>query len=164
MASVGQFLRSKLSQTVWSTQASTSVYDAIATMAHRHVGALIVVHEGRLAGIVTERDYARKIVLMDRSSRNTQVCEIMSTTVRYVSPQQTTDECMALMTEHRIRYLPVIMAGEVIGMVSIGDLVKNQIAEQEHTIQQLVRYIHGDGSQGGHSEWKTRSAARSISQ
>jgi signal-transduction protein with cAMP-binding, CBS, and nucleotidyltransferase domain len=133
-------------------------------MAHRHVGSLIVAHEGRLAGIVTERDYARKIVLMDRSSRNVQVREIMSTTVRYVSPQQTTDECMALMTEHRIRYLPVITAGQVIGMVSIGDLVKNQIAEQEHTIQQLVRYIHGNGFQPGHSQPNTRSAASSISQ
>src|SRR6201991_3374355 len=164
MASVGQFLRSKLSQTVWSTQASASVYDAIATMALRHVGALIVAHEGRLAGIVTERDYARKIVLLDRSSRNTQVREIMSSTVRYVSPQQTTDECMALMTEYRIRYLPVIMAGEVIGMVSIGDLVKNQIAEQERTIQQLEHYIHGNGFQRGHSQSKTQSAASSISQ
>ena len=164
MASVGQFLRSKLSQTVWSTQASASVYDAIATMAHRQVGALIVAHEGRLAGIVTERDYARKIVLLDRSSRNTQVREIMSSTVRYVSPQQTTDECMALMTEHRIRYLPVIMAGQVVGMVSIGDLVKNQMAEQERTIQQLVHYIHGNGFQRGHSQSKTQSAASSISQ
>jgi signal-transduction protein with cAMP-binding, CBS, and nucleotidyltransferase domain len=164
MASVGQFLRSKLSQTVWSTQASASVFDAIATMAHRQVGALIVAHEGRLAGIVTERDYARKVVLMDRSSRNTQVREIMSTTVHYVSPQQTIDECMALMTGHRIRYLPVIMAGEVIGMVSIGDLVKHQIAEQERTIQQLEHYIHGHGFQRGHSELKTRSAASLISQ
>ncbi|GAB2872935.1 hypothetical protein GCM10027093_05580 [Paraburkholderia jirisanensis] len=133
-------------------------------MALRQVGALIVAHEGRLAGIVTERDYARKIVLMDRSSRNTQVREIMSSTVRYVSPQQTTDECMALMTEYRIRYLPVIMAGEVIGMVSIGDLVKNQIAEQEHTIQQLEHYIHGNGFQPGHSELQTRSAASMTSQ
>ncbi|QYD68312.1 CBS domain-containing protein [Paraburkholderia edwinii] len=164
MASVEQFLRSKLSQTVWSTQATASVYDAIATMSHRQVGALIVAHEGRMAGIVTERDYARKVVLMDRSSRNTQVREIMSTTVRYVSPQQSTDECMALMTEHRIRYLPVIMAGQVIGMVSIGDLVKSQMAEQERTIQQLVRYIHGHGFQRGHGELKTQSAANYVSQ
>src|SRR5690348_13694018 len=113
MASVAQFLRSKVFQTVWCTQASTSVYDAIAIMAYRQVGALIVAEEGRLAGIVTERDYARKIVLMDRSSRDTPVRDIMSTAVRYVSPQQTTDECMALMTEYRIRYLPVIEAGQV---------------------------------------------------
>ncbi|MFM0024121.1 MULTISPECIES: CBS domain-containing protein [Paraburkholderia] len=150
MASVAQFLRSKGSQTVWSTQASASVYDAIAIMAHRKVGALIVANEGRLAGIVTERDYARKIVLMDRSSRNTPVRDIMSTAVRYVGPQQTTDECMALMTEHRIRYLPVIAAGQVIGMVSIGDLIKNLIAEQDHTIRQLEHYIHGNSFHVGH--------------
>jgi IMP dehydrogenase len=136
---------------VWSTQASASVYDAIAIMAHRKVGALIVANEGRLAGIVTERDYARKIVLMDRSSRNTPVRDIMSTAVRYVGPQQTTDECMALMTEHRIRYLPVIAAGQVIGMVSIGDLIKNLIAEQDHTIRQLEHYIHGNSFHVGHN-------------
>jgi IMP dehydrogenase len=147
MASVAQFLRSKASQTVWSTQASAAVYDAIAIMAYRQVGALIVVHEGRVAGIVTERDYARKIVLMDRSSRNTPVRDIMSTAVRYVSPEQTTEECMALMTEFRIRYLPVITAGQVVGMVSIGDLIKNQIAEQEDTIRQLEHYIHGNSLQ-----------------
>jgi IMP dehydrogenase len=150
MASVAQFLRSKASQTVWSTQASASVYDAIAIMAHRQVGALIVAHEGRIAGIVTERDYARKIVLMDRSSRDTPVRDIMSTVVRYVGPEQTTEECMALMTAHRIRYLPVITAGQVIGMVSIGDLIKNQMSEQEDTIRQLEHYIHGNGLQAAH--------------
>lgn len=149
MASVAQFLRSKASQTVWSTQASASVYDAIAIMAHRRVGALIVVHEGRVAGIVTERDYARKIVLMHRSSRNTPVRDIMSTAVRYVTPEQTTEECMALMTQYRIRYLPVITAGQVMGMVSIGDLIKNLIAEQEDTIRQLEHYIHGNSFQAG---------------
>jgi signal-transduction protein with cAMP-binding, CBS, and nucleotidyltransferase domain len=150
MASVAQFLRSKASQTVWSTQATASVYDAIAIMAHRQVGALIVAHEGRIAGIVTERDYARKIVLMDRSSRDTPVRDIMSTVVRYVGPEQTTEECMALMTAHRIRYLPVITAGQVIGMVSIGDLIKNQMSEQEDTIRQLEHYIHGNGLQAAH--------------
>ncbi|WP_027778764.1 CBS domain-containing protein [Paraburkholderia caledonica] len=149
MASVAQFLRSKASQTVWSIEASASVYDAIAIMAHRQVGALIVAHEGRIAGIVTERDYARKIVLMDRSSRNTPVRDIMSAAVRYVGPEQTTEECMAIMTGHRIRYLPVIAAGQVIGMVSIGDLIKSQMSEQEHTIQQLEHYIHGN-SQSAH--------------
>ncbi|XUW91236.1 CBS domain-containing protein [Burkholderia sp. M6-3] len=150
MASVAQFLRSKASQRVWSIEASASVYDAIAIMAHRQVGALIVAHEGRIAGIVTERDYARKIVLMDRSSRNTPVRDIMSTAVRYVGPEQTTEECMAIMTGHRIRYLPVIAAGQVIGMVSIGDLIKSQMSEQEHTIQQLEHYIHGNSSQSAH--------------
>ncbi|ACD16469.1 CBS domain-containing protein [Paraburkholderia phytofirmans] len=159
MASVAQFLRSKASQTVWSTQASTSVYDAVAIMAHRRVGALIVVHEGRVAGIVTERDYARKIALMHRSSRNTPVRDIMSTTVRYVGPGQTTEECMALMTEYRIRYLPVITEGQVIGMVSIGDLIKNLIAEQEDTIRQLEHYIHGNTVQVGQRGFQTHSPA-----
>lgn len=157
MASVAQFLRSKTSQAVWTTQASASVYDAIAIMAYRQVGALIVAQQGRLAGIVTERDYARKIVLMDRSSRDTSVRDIMSTEVHHVSPQHTTDECMALMTEHRIRYLPVIAAGQVIGMVSTGDLIKNQIAEQEHTIRQLEHYIHGTGFQAGRHGVQTQS-------
>ncbi|CAD6550120.1 CBS domain-containing protein [Paraburkholderia sabiae] len=158
MASVAQFLRLKVSQAVWTTEASASVYDAIAIMAYRKVGALIVAHQGRLAGIVTERDYARKIVLMDRSSRDTPVRDIMSAAVRYVSPHQTTDECMAVMTEHRIRYLPVITAGQVIGMVSIGDLIKNQIAEQEHTIRQLEHYIHGNGFHAGRNGVQTQSA------
>ena len=158
MTSVAQFLRSKVSQTVWTTDASASVYDAIAIMAYRKVGALIVAHQGRLAGIVTERDYARKIVLMDRSSRDTPVRDIMSAEVRYVSPHQTTDECMAVMTEHRIRYLPVITAGQVIGMVSIGDLIKNQIAEQELTIRQLEHYIHGNGFHAGRNDVQTQRA------
>lgn len=164
MASVAQLLRSKASQTVWSTQASASVFDALAVMAHRKVGALIVAHEGRIAGIVTERDYARKIVLMERSSRYTPVRDIMSTAVRYVSPDQTTEECMALMTAHRIRYLPVITAGRVIGMVSIGDLVQNLIVEQEQTIQQLEHYIHGTGFQAGQSGLRAQQAANLTSQ
>lgn len=159
MASVAQFLRSKASRTVWSVQASASVYDAVAIMGHRRVGALIVVHDARVAGIVTERDYARKIALMHRSSRNTPVRDIMSSTVRYVSPEQTTEECMALMTEYRIRYLPVITDGQVIGMVSIGDLIRNLIAEQEDTIRQLEHYIHGNSVQVGHRSFQTPSAA-----
>jgi CBS domain-containing protein len=159
MASVAQFLHSKTARTVGSTQASASVYDAIAIMAHRQVGALIVAHDGRVAGIVTERDYARKIVLMDRSSRNTRVRDIMSTAVRYVSPEQTTDECRALMTEHRIRYLPVITAGQVIGMVSIGDLIKNPISEQEQTIRRLEHYIHGNSFQASHGGLQAQPVA-----
>jgi IMP dehydrogenase len=121
-------------------------------MTYRQVGALIVADDGRVAGIVTERDCSRKMILTDRSSRNTPVREIMSTTVRCVGPDQTTDECMALMTEYRIRYLPVVAAVQVIGMVSIGDLVKHLISEQEHTIRQLEHYIHGnslDSTYGG---------------
>lgn len=163
MASISQFLRSKTSQTVWSIQASASVYHAMAIMAHRQVGALIVVHDGCVAGIVTERDYARKIVLMDRSSRNTAVRDIMSTAVRYVTPEQTTAECMTLMTNHRVRYLPVITAGQVIGMVSIGDLIKNLISEQELTIQQLEHYIHGTSFHAEH-RFQAQSGARSVVQ
>lgn len=159
MASVAQLIRSKASQTVWSIQASASVYDAITVMAHRKVGALLVAHDRRIAGIVTERDYARKIVLMDRSSRDTPVRDIMSTAVRYVSPDQTTETCMAVMTAHGIRYLPVITAGRVIGMISIGDLVQNLIVEQEQTIQQLEHYIHGNGFDAGQSGAQARQAA-----
>jgi IMP dehydrogenase len=143
MASVAQLLRSKVSRTVWSIEASASVYNAVAIMAHRRVGALVVAHEGHVAGIVTERDYARKIVLLERSSRDTPVSAIMSTAVRYVGPQQTTDECMALMTEHRIRHLPVIDHGLLVGLVSIGDLVKTLIAEQQFAIDQLELYVRG---------------------
>lgn len=145
MTTVAHFLRSKATGVVWSTQASASVYDAIATMAHRQVGALIVVDSGRVAGIITERDYARKVVLRDRSSRQTTVRDVMSSTVHYVGPDHTTEHCMALMTEHRIRYLPVIDCGQVIGMISIGDLIMNVVCEQENTIQQLENYIHGNG-------------------
>ena len=143
MASVAQFLRSKDSQTVWSTHASASVYDAIAIMAHRQVGALIVANEGRLAGIVTERDYARKIVLMDRSSKTTPVRDIMTRQVRYVTQADSAEQCMALMTTHRMRHLPVLDNGRLIGMISIGDLVKTIISDQQFTIQQLEHYITG---------------------
>lgn len=145
MASVAQILRSKASQTVWSISASASVYEAIVEMARRKVGALIVTHDGHVSGIVTERDYARKIVLLDRSSRNTAVRDIMTTDVHHIDLDQTTEECMALMTAHRIRYLPVMIAGQLIGMVSIGDLIQNLIVEQEQTIQELEHYIHGNG-------------------
>ncbi|MGF6857554.1 CBS domain-containing protein [Paraburkholderia sp. CI3] len=159
MASVAELLRAKASRTVWSIEASASVRNAISIMAHREVGALIATHDGRIAGIVTERDYARKIVLMERSSTNTPVRDIMATAVRYVSPEQTTDECMAIMTEHRIRHLPVISAGQVTGMVSIGDLIKNLISEQEHTIRQLEHYIHGNGFHAAFDGSKARPAA-----
>ena len=159
MTSVSQLLRSKTSRTVWTIRASDSVYDAIALMAQRQVGALIVLRDDRIVGIVTERDYARKIALLDRTSRYTVVHDIMSTAVHCVRAEQTTEECMALMTEHRIRYLPVVAAGEVIGMVSIGDLIQNFIAEQEHTIQQLEHYIHGNTPYSGQSVLKGHRGA-----
>ena len=143
MTSVAQVLKSKPTQEVYTIEASDSVYNAIKLMADKQIGALIVKENGSIAGIVTERDYARKIVLMDRSSKTTPVRDIMSSAVRFVRPDQTTDECMALMTERRMRHLPVLDNEEqLIGMVSIGDLVKTIIAEQQFTIQQLEHYIH----------------------
>jgi len=142
MTSVAQVLKSKPTQDVYTIEASDSVYNAIKLMADKQIGALIVKENGAIAGIVTERDYARKIVLMDRSSKTTPVRDIMSSAVRFVRPDQTTDECMALMTERRMRHLPVMDNDQLIGMVSIGDLVKAIIAEQQFTIQQLEHYIH----------------------
>jgi CBS domain-containing protein len=142
MTSVAQLLKSKPNQEIFTIEAADSVYDAIKLMADKQIGALIVKENGAIAGIVTERDYARKVVLMDRSSKNTPVRDIMSSAVRFVRPDQTTDDCMALMTERRMRHLPVLENDELIGMVSIGDLVKAIIAEQQFTIQQLEHYIH----------------------
>jgi CBS domain-containing protein len=143
MTSVAQVLKSKPDLTVITIEASDSVYDAIKLMAEKQIGALLVMDGSTIAGIVTERDYARKIVLMDRSSKSTAVSEIMSRAVRFVRPDQTTADCMALMTERRMRHLPVLENGKLVGMVSIGDLVKNIIAEQQFTIQQLEQYITG---------------------
>jgi CBS domain-containing protein len=111
-------------------------------MAEHHVGALLVMHNGEMLGIISERDYARKVILLGRSSADTPVREIMSAPVITVSPMNTLDECMRLVTQRRVRHLPVVDDGTVIGMVSIGDLVKAVIEEQQHTIEQLESYIH----------------------
>lgn len=143
MTSVAQVLKSKPEQVVYTIAASDSVYNAIRLMAEKQIGALVVTDEGEIVGIVTERDYARKIVLMDRASKSTAVREIMTSHVRFVQLDQTTYDCMALMTERRMRHLPVLDNGKLIGMVSIGDLVKDIIAEQQFTIEQLEHYITG---------------------
>ncbi|WP_345814601.1 CBS domain-containing protein [Paraburkholderia sp. PREW-6R] len=144
MTSVAQLLKTKPNNTpVFTVSDNDSVYDAIKLMAEKGIGALVVTNASGIVGIVTERDYARKVVLMDRSSKATPVRDIMSTAVRFVRPDQTTEDCMALMTERRMRHLPVIENDKLIGMVSIGDLVKNIIAEQQFVIQQLESYIHG---------------------
>ena len=128
---------------VHSVGPDAPVIDAIRTMAEKHVGALLVLEGDRLAGIVSERDYARKVVLKGRSSTNTPVRDIMSAPVLTIAPDGTVDDAMRMMTQKRIRHLPVVQGGAVLGVVSIGDLVKSVIEDQRHTIEDLRSYIHG---------------------
>ena len=126
---------------VWSIGPSESVFDALKLMAEKGIGALVVLEAGKVVGIISERDYARKVILQGRSSPTTLVSEIMTARVAYAQLQQNIDECMAIMTEKRIRHLPVMEDGLLIGVISIGDLVKSIIAEQRFIIEQLERYI-----------------------
>ena len=142
MNTLSQLLHGKSSE-VWSIGPDDSVYDAIHLMAEKGIGALVVLEDKTLVGIISERDYARQVVLKDRSSKETLVKDIMSDKVVYADPDQTVDECLALMTEKRFRHLPVMDGGQMIGLVSMGDLVKTIIAEQKVTIDQLERYITG---------------------
>ncbi|HXD06725.1 MAG TPA: CBS domain-containing protein [Burkholderiaceae bacterium] len=143
MTTVAQILKSKPDNTVHTIEPGASVYAAVELMAAKNIGALVVTHAGAVVGIVSERDYARKVVLMARSSRETTLSEIMSSPVMYVQPAQTVEECMALMTENRLRHLPVLDKGQLVGLVSIGDLVKATISEQQFIIDQLEHYITG---------------------
>ena len=126
---------------VWSIEADQAVLAAIQVMADRHVGALPVLRDGDLVGIVSERDYARKVVLLGRSSSDTRVAQIMSSPVRTVASDATVQYCMELMTEHRIRHLPVVDSGRLVGMISIGDCVRAVIEDQAETIRHLERFI-----------------------
>jgi CBS domain-containing protein len=128
---------------VWSIAPTATVYDAMRLMADKGVGALLVLEGEQLRGIISERDYARKVILQERSSSTTRVSEIMTARVAYAELNQNIEECMAIMTEERVRHLPVIEAGRVVGIISIGDLVKSIIDEQKFMIEQLVRYING---------------------
>lgn len=141
MKTVRQMLQGK-GGSVHAVSPRASVLDAIKLMAEKGIGALVVMEENRLAGMVSERDYARKVILLGRSSQDTAVQEIMSSRVITVHPEQTAEECMALMTAHRIRHLPVLDGGKLAGVLSIGDLVKEVIADREETIKQLESYIH----------------------
>lgn len=128
---------------IWHIAPDDSVLDAIRMMAEKGVGALLIMENEKLAGIVSERDYARKVILKGRSSEKTPVKDIMTAEVVCASPEQTVEDCMSLMTENRIRHLPVLQDEKVVGVLSIGDLVKAIIEEQHFTIKQLEMYITG---------------------
>ena len=140
MATVKQLLKGK-GHDIWSVGPEASVYEAIELMADKEVGALVVMEGDSLVGVLSERDYARKVVLQGRSSRDTKIKEIMTSRVAYARPGQTVEECMAMMTDKRIRHLPVLEGDELLGVISIGDLVKAIIEEQQHVIEQLEQYI-----------------------
>ena len=143
MKTVKQILKHKGCQT-YATHPDARTYDALKLMAEKNVGALLVLENGRLVGILSERDYARKVVLKGKSSPETPVGDIMTERVLCVRPDQTVEECMALMTERHVRHLPVLLGDEVVGIVSIGDLVKATLDEKDFVIKQLEKYITGD--------------------
>ena len=148
MHTVKELLREKGHQ-VWTIEPQATVYEALELMAAKNIGSIVVVEHGNVAGMFTERDYARKVMLQGRSSKTTTVAELMTSDVLYVSPDDTIENCMALMTEKRLRHLPVMDNGKLAGVVSIGDIVKVIISEREFIIRELERYITG-----GHSSIK----------
>jgi len=139
---INEILNSKGTQ-VWSVSPETMVFDAIQLMADKNIGALLVIEENKLIGILSERDYTRKIALKGKSSKQTSVREILSGQVIHATPDHTIEECMRLMTDHRVRHLPVLDGEKICGLVSIGDLVNWIISAQTTTIQQLQTYISG---------------------
>ena len=143
MVFVEQILKKK-GGVFWSVPTDAMVIDALKLMAEKDVGALLVLGAGRLAGIISERDYARRVILKGKSSLQTPVREIMTQVVVTVRPGNTVEECMGLMTEKRIRHLPVVVEGQVVGIISIGDVVKASLAAKDFAIEQLENYITGD--------------------
>jgi CBS domain-containing protein len=143
MNTVSDLLRTK-GHAVWSIGPDATVFEALQLMADKDVGALVVLDGGRLAGILSERDYARKVILRGRSSRETPVREIMTERVYTIHPEESVEACMALMTDRRVRHLPVVDGEELLGLISIGDVVKCIISDQEFHIRQLHKYISGE--------------------
>lgn len=142
MKLVSELLRAK-EREIWSVKPDSSVLEALNLMADKNVGALLVFKEEKLVGIFSERDYARKVILKGKASKDTTVKEIMSSKVLYVKPEQTVEDCMALMTDKRIRHLPVLEEDQVVGVISIGDVVKAIISDKDFMIHQLESYITG---------------------
>jgi len=135
-------LLDKKGKVIWSIGPDDFVFDAIREMANKNVGALVVIENDKLVGIISERDYARKVILADKSSHKTRVREIMTVKVICGRPNQTIDECMAVMTEKRMRHFPILDEKQLVGMITLGDVVKSIIEDQEHEIEELYNYIH----------------------
>jgi len=140
MKTVGDILRKKGGH-VWSVTPNTTVYDTLKLMAEREIGAVMVLDHGQPVGMFSERDYARQVILKGRTSKDTAVREVMISRVVFVRPEQSIEDCMALMTDKRVRHLPVLDHGTLVGMVSIGDVVTELISEKEFLIEQLANYI-----------------------
>ena len=147
MTAVADILKSKPEAIVHAIAPTASVFEALQRMAEKRIGALLVMEGDAIVGILTERDYARKIALLGRTSAVTLVRDVMTSPVMFVRPDQTSEQCMALMTDNRLRHLPVVDdGGKLVGLISIGDLVKDIISEQKFVIEQLGHYISGDRS------------------
>ena len=146
MTTVAEILKTKPHAQVYSVAPGDTVLAALRLMADKGIGALMVLDGGAIAGIFTERDYARKVVLHGRSSGDTPVRDVMTSAVRFVQPSHSTDQCMAVMTDNRLRHLPVVVDGQLVGLISIGDLVKNIMSQQQFIIEQMEQYITGQVS------------------
>ena len=142
MTTIAQLLKTKGDQ-IWSVEPKATIFEALEIMSEKEIGALLVMEDGKLTGIFSERDYARKVILKGKSSKETQVGELMTKKVFYIDSQKTINDCMAMMTTKRIRHVPVIEDNQVMGIVTIGDVVNQIISEQEVTINHLENYITG---------------------
>lgn len=146
-STVRDILKSKPVSQVWRVGPQQSVYDALELMAEKNVGSVLVIEGERIIGILSERDYARKVALKNRRSRDTAVADVMTAPVLFVTPKENVEACMALMTEQRVRHLPVLENGQLVGIISIGDIVKAAINDREFLIDQLIQYITGSKPQ-----------------